>query len=112
MFIYNLDEIQISGHCIYHQFNIQQFHVLPTQSIYGFCVDLRKKQRLFPYTTLTGFYKRDGVCLLRGTEWKFKQISYFLSLYELMLNKNLRRLKLCCFCSSENWMFRLEILIV
>jgi len=25
----------------YHQFNIQQFHVLPTQCIYVFCVDLR-----------------------------------------------------------------------
>jgi len=26
---------------MYHQFNIQQFYVLPTQSIYVFCVDLR-----------------------------------------------------------------------
>jgi len=27
------------------------------------------KQRLFPYTTLTGFYNQDGVCLLCGTDW-------------------------------------------
>jgi len=27
---------------MYHQFNIQQFYVLPTQCIYVFCVDLRK----------------------------------------------------------------------
>ena len=29
---------------------------------------------------LTGFYNRDGVCLLRGTDWVFKYV-YFLSLY-------------------------------
>jgi hypothetical protein len=38
---------------MYHQINIQQFHVLPTHCIYLFCVDLRKKQRLFPYTALS-----------------------------------------------------------
>jgi len=26
---------------MYHQFNIQQFYVLPTQCMYVFCVDLR-----------------------------------------------------------------------
>jgi len=31
---------------------------------------------------VTGFYNRDGVCLLRGTDWVFKYISG--------LNKNLR----------------------
>jgi len=31
-----------SGHYMYHQFNIQQFYVLPPQNIYVFCVDLRK----------------------------------------------------------------------
>ena len=30
-----------SGHYMYHQFNIQQFYVLPTHCIYVFCVDLR-----------------------------------------------------------------------
>ena len=29
-----------SGHYMYHQFNIQQFYVLPTQYIHVFCVDL------------------------------------------------------------------------
>ena len=28
---------------MYHQFNIQQFNVLPTHYIYVFCVDLRTK---------------------------------------------------------------------
>ena len=37
-----------SGHYVYHQFNIQQFYVLPTQYIYVFCVDLRKNSDYFP----------------------------------------------------------------
>jgi len=45
---------------MYLQFNIQQFHVLTTQCICVFCVDL------------TGLYNRDGLCLLRGTDWLFK----------------------------------------
>ena len=27
------------------------------------------KQRLFPYTALTGLYNRDGMCLVRSTDW-------------------------------------------
>ena len=30
------------------QFNIQQFYILPTQYIFVFCVDLRKKSDYFP----------------------------------------------------------------
>jgi len=37
-----------SGHCTYHQFNIQQFYVLPTQCFYVFCVDLRTNSDYFP----------------------------------------------------------------
>ena len=33
---------------MYHQFNIQQFHVLLTQCIYVFCVDLRTNNDYFP----------------------------------------------------------------
>jgi len=33
---------------MYHQFNIQQFYVLPTQFIYVFCVDLRTNSDYFP----------------------------------------------------------------
>ena len=36
-----------SGHYMYHQFNIQQFYVLPTQCIYVFCVDLRTNNDYF-----------------------------------------------------------------
>jgi len=33
---------------MYHQFNIQQFYVLPTRCIYVFCVDLRTNSHYFP----------------------------------------------------------------
>jgi len=36
------------GHSMYHQINIQQFYVLPTQCIFVFCVYLETKERLFP----------------------------------------------------------------
>jgi len=36
-----------SGHYMYHQFNIQQYYVLPAQCIYVFCVDLRTKSDNF-----------------------------------------------------------------
>ena len=54
------------------RFNIQQFYVLPTQCIYVFRVDLRTNSDYFPIQHwLTDFYNRDGVCLLRGTDWVF-----------------------------------------
>jgi len=40
--------VPYSGHYMYRQFNIQQFHVLPTQCIYVFCVDLRTNSDYFP----------------------------------------------------------------
>ena len=58
---------------MYRQFKTQQFYVLPTQCIYVFCVDHRTHSDYFPIQHyLTGFYNRDVVCLLRGTDWVFK----------------------------------------
>ena len=37
-----------SGHCMYRQFDIQQFYVLPTDCICVFCVDLRTNSDYFP----------------------------------------------------------------
>jgi hypothetical protein len=49
-----------------------KIRVLPTQCIYVFCVHLRTNSDYFPIQhQLTGFYNRDGVCLLRGTDWVF-----------------------------------------
>lgn len=48
-----------------NRFGIQQFHVMPTESISVFCMDLIASIFLTS-TTLAGFYNRDGVCLLRG----------------------------------------------
>ena len=54
------------------KFTIQQSHALPTHCIYVFCVDLRTNCVYFPIQHyLSGFYNRDGVCLLRGTNWIF-----------------------------------------
>ena len=35
---------------MYHQFNIQQFYVQPTQCIYVFCVDLRTNNIISLYS--------------------------------------------------------------
>jgi len=40
--------LKSSGHYMYHQFNIQQLYVLPTQCICVFCVDLRTNSDYFP----------------------------------------------------------------
>jgi hypothetical protein len=58
---------------MYHQFNIQQSHVLPTHCIYVFCVDLRTNSQCFPIQhQQTGFYNQEGVCLLCGKDRVFK----------------------------------------
>jgi hypothetical protein len=44
----DINPLTPSGYYMYHQFNIQQFHVLPTQYIYVFCVDLRTNSDYFP----------------------------------------------------------------
>ena len=62
---------------MYRQFDIQQFYILPTQctSIFVFFMDLRTNSDYFPIQhQLTGFKKRYGMCLLRGTtEWATKK---------------------------------------
>ena len=51
---------------MYHQFNIQQFYVLPTQCIYVFCVDLRRNSNYLPIQhKVTSFCNRDGVFTAR-----------------------------------------------
>jgi len=36
-----------SDYYMYHQFNIRQFYLLPTQYIYVFCMDLRTNSDYF-----------------------------------------------------------------
>ena len=48
VFIKRFNPLKPSGHYMYHQFNIQQFYVLPTQCIYVFCVYLRTNSHYFP----------------------------------------------------------------
>jgi uncharacterized cysteine cluster protein YcgN (CxxCxxCC family) len=47
-FYKRFDPLNPSGHYMYHQFNIEQFYVLPTQCIYVFYVDLRTNSHYFP----------------------------------------------------------------
>jgi len=71
------------------RFNIKQFHVLTTQCIYVFCVDLRTNSDYFTVQhSLTGFYNRDGVCLLRGTDWVFKYNRGYVFCVDLRTNSD------------------------
>ena len=65
------DHIPHSGHYMYRQFNIQNSTLCP-HCIYVFCIYLRTNSDLCHLQhKLIGFYNRDGVCLLRGTDWAF-----------------------------------------
>ena len=76
-----MEPLKPYGHYIYQQYNIHKLHVLPTQCIYVFCVDLRTNSDYFPIQhKLTGFYNWDGVCLLRGTVWVFIYDSLLLTI--------------------------------
>jgi len=55
------------------QFNSSTF--LPTECIYGVCVDLRTNIESFHYTELTGLCQREKKCLLREKNWVFKNNS-------------------------------------
>ena len=44
----NFNPFWPSGYYMYHQFNIHQFYVLPTQCTYVLCVDLRTSSDYFP----------------------------------------------------------------
>ena len=49
-----------------------------------FCVDLRTNSDYFATQhELTGFYNRDGVCLLRGTDWSLYIIRVYIKIYVL-----------------------------
>jgi len=55
-----------SGHYMYHQFNIQQFHVQPTQCIYVFCVDLRTNSTSKLQTAIISLMKKNALCAVRN----------------------------------------------
>jgi len=56
----SLAVLKPSGHYIYHQFNIQQFYVLPHTVYLCVLCGSENKQQLFPYTALTHwFFNRD-----------------------------------------------------
>ena len=48
VFITEFNPLKPSGHYLYHQFNVQQFYVLPTHCIYVVCMYLRTNSDYFP----------------------------------------------------------------
>ena len=65
---------------MYHQFNIQQFYVLPTQCIYVFCVDLRTNSHYFPIQhSLTGLYNRDTACVYCAVQTGYLYICIYIT---------------------------------
>jgi len=48
--------MKLSVHYIYHQLYILQYHILPTEYFYVFCVGSENKQAIFPYTALTDWF--------------------------------------------------------
>jgi hypothetical protein len=78
----------LNGHYMYHQLNIQQFYVLPTQCIYVVCVGVRTNINLCPlHHKLIRFYNLNSKCLQRVTDWIFKYSSLRLVFIGLT-NKN------------------------
>jgi len=47
---------------------------------------------------MTGFYNRDGMCLLRGTDWDFKSDGYSFVIKRLM-NR-------ACLLRGTDWVFK------
>ena len=50
------NSLKLSGHYMYHQFNVHKSHVLPTQLYLCVLCVSENKQRLFPYTALTDLF--------------------------------------------------------
>ena len=64
--------IIIGRECVYCAVR-STFYVLPTQCVYVFCEDSRTNSDYFTVQLwLVGWYIRDGLCLLRGTDWPYK----------------------------------------
>ena len=47
---------ELTGHYMYHQFNIQQFYVLPHTLYLCVLYGSENKQQLLPYTALTDWF--------------------------------------------------------
>ena len=63
-----------SGHYMYHQFNIQQLYVLPTQLYLCVLCGSQNKQPLFPYITLIDWFSGAFVKLQQATVISFPSL--------------------------------------
>jgi hypothetical protein len=57
---------------MHHQFNIQEFYILP-HCVFVFFIHLRTNSDFCPIKRqMIGFYNRNEKCLQRGTDWEYK----------------------------------------
>ena len=71
-----------SGHYMYRQFNIQQFYVLPTHTVFMCFVWIWAQTAIISLYSINWLvFITGGVCLLRGMDWKFLciiQVKFYL----------------------------------
>ena len=77
--------VRHSSHYVYRQFDIQQFHVPPTQLYLCVLCGSQNKQRLFPYTALTDWFLSAFAKLPKAT------ISFVMSVRLAELNNSAPR---------------------
>jgi len=82
-------------------YNVTKFDVLSTECIQVICVDLNTSRDYLPIRHyLTGFYNREGECLLRGTDWVFKYNSDQSSSLKTQTKKS--SVPICMFSQSHS----------
>jgi len=68
LMVFSLNVLMPTGYVTYHQFNIQQFYILPALYLCVLYLS-QNKQRFLPRRhKLVRSYYRDEKCLLRGTD--------------------------------------------
>ena len=69
---YYIKPLKPRGNYSFQGFNIKKLYILPTESIYVFCRDLRKNRGYYPILqSMADFYIGERMCLLRGRKWNF-----------------------------------------
>ena len=81
---------------MHQQFNVQQLYILPTLYL-CVCIYLRTNSDLCHLQhKLIGFYNRDEMCSLRGTNWVFKLSSLRFVFKGLIVASTVFRLTVPC----------------
>ena len=69
---HDLNRLNPSGYYMYRQFNIQQFYVLPTQTLFMCFVWIWEQTAIISLYSISWLVCiTETVCLLSGTDWMF-----------------------------------------